>query len=252
MIHYEILQLKTLPDHANALAQDYSAFGWQRIKREEFKRLSANPDEPEETPITPSPETVKGNQTIYPDSAAFQDFGSSNPWSEPPSPNDSSTYDGLQNIYFKRDTALPNLEKINAIKERYDAFKKDLNAQTEALNHKKEMEHLFFTLAILPFMLGFFGFMGGLVCTILAFAESDTYPGLKEPGIALFIIGGFFFVLAIVFMALSLKKGITKAEEKEARTALDAKVKEKEEILAEARALQVSGPFPPIQVHIVH
>jgi len=147
---------------------------------------------------------------------------------------------------------LPNLEKINAIKERYDAFKKDLNAQTEPLNHKKEMERLFFTLAILPFMLGFFGFMGGLVCTILAFAESDTYPGLKEPEIALFIIGGFFFVLAIVFMALSLKKGITKAKEKEARTALDAKVKEKEEILAEARALQVSGPFPPIQVHIVH
>ena len=114
------------------------------------------------------------------------------------------------------------------------------------------MGHLFFTLAILPFMLGFFGFMGGLVCTILAFAESDTYPGLKEPGIALFIIGGLFFVLAIIFMALSLKKGITKAKEKEARVALDAKVKEKEEILAEARALQVSGPFPPIQVHIVH
>src|SRR5574344_1164618 len=170
MIHYEVLILKTAPDHVNALGQDYEAFGWKRINREEYRKLLKNPNEEEEIPLPQSKETVLTNQTTYPDSPSFTDWGTSNPLSVP-SPNDSSTYDGLQNVYFKRDTATPNLDKMALLKEKYDGVKKEILAQQDSLKHRKEVGHLLFTLAILPILFGFFGIMGGLVCTVLSVAS---------------------------------------------------------------------------------
>jgi len=251
MIHYEVLILRTAPDHVDALSQDYASFGWKRINREEYKRLLTNPNEEEKTPLPESNETVKGNQTNYPGSASFSDWGNANPLSVP-SPNDSSTYDGLQNVYFKRDTAMPNLDKIGALKDKYDAIKKEILAQEDSLKHRKEVGHALFTLAILPVVFGFFGIMGGLTCTVLSVVSPEEFGGLKNVAIALWSVGGTLWVIAFVLLGLSFAKGISKKQEKEMTASLKEKIKEKESVLAEARSLRVEGPLPPIQVHFAH
>jgi hypothetical protein len=251
MIHYEVFQLRTLPDHVNGLGQDYSAFGWERINREEYKKLLANPDQPDPVPVTPSKETIKSNQTVYPDSPNFSDWGNSNVLSVP-SANDSGTYDGLQNVYFKRNTALPYLDQIAELKTRYDAIKKEINDQEDALKRRKEVGHLLFSLAILPILVGFFALMGALVCTVLSLAEPEDYPNLQTPAVALWAAGGTLWLIGFVLVGFSVAKGISKPQEKICQAAIRDKIKEKEEILSKARSLHVQGPLPPIEVHLIH
>lgn len=252
MPHYEVVTFKTAPENVLTLGQEYTAFGWKRITKSDYKTLLTNPDQPDEKPISTSVETVKGEQTIYPDSPSFSDFGDRHPFVDP-SPNDSSAYDGLQNMYFKRDSALEHKDAIDELKKRYDAIRTEIHEKEAVIERKKSVGHLLFSLSILPFVVGFFVLMAGLICTILGAVSPDDHGSLLQPGIACLVSGGVFFLSGFSLFVISLVRGLTPAKEKELRKALIPLQQEKADVLLKASALTKSqNGQTPIVVKFSH
>jgi hypothetical protein len=252
MPHYEVLLIKTAPDRVQGVSQDYSAFGWKRINRETYKKLLANPDQPDEVKPQESAETVKTNQTIYPDSPTFSDFGDSVSLVHP-SPNDSSTYDGLQSLYFKRDSALPHQKELAELKTRLDEITEQINTKENELEKRRAIGHLLFGIGSFPLFVGFFVLMGGLPCAVLAYTRPDRYSNLQNPGTIMLICGGVFFLIGWILVIWGLVKGVNRQQEKKNRADWAPLQKEKMEILAKAVAYQATpenSPLPPIQIKI--
>jgi hypothetical protein len=249
MPRYEILQIKTPPSRVDTIVHDYSFFGWERIGRDEFKNLQQNPVEPDKAEEQITSETVKTNQTIYPDSSSFMDLGSHNALSHP-SPNDSATYDGFQNIYLKRNVAIPCIPELDRLKKDCDGLREKMNAIKEKADQESGVGHLLFVFGSLPLVVGFFLLIGGLVCTILSLAKPDEFTQLSQPGLALLVSGGIFFVIGFSLLILSFIKGSTPKKRKEANAALVKLQQEKAAILAQAAALRSDPRLKPFNISV--
>jgi hypothetical protein len=252
MPHYEVLTFKTAPENVLTLGEEYRAFGWKRITKSDYKTLLEKPDQPDETPVAASAETVKREQTVYPDSPAFSDFGDHQPFVDP-SPNDSAAYDGLQNMYFKRDSALEHKDAIDELKKKYDAIRSEIHEKEAVIERKKGIGHLLFGLSVLPLVVGFFVLMAGIVCTILGAASPEEHGSLFEPGITCLISGGVFFLAGFTLAVISMIQGVNAKKEKELRRAMIPLQQEKADVLLKASALTRSqNGQPPIVVKFGH
>ena len=249
MTTYEVLQIKTIPTHADLLAQNYSFFGWIRIRKDEFKELQISPTQEDEPTLEESTETLKTNQTIYPGSPGFSDWGDRYAITQP-SPNDSSTYDGYQNLYFKRDLATPHKDELDSLKKRFDDIKDKANSKEEEINHKKAVGHFLFVFGALPVAIGFFLLMGGLITSVLAAVSPDDFAPLKETGIGLLIGGGFTFTIGITLVFLSFFKGLPPKKEKELRQELKSIQSQEAEILAQAASLRPNAHFKQFNIRV--
>jgi hypothetical protein len=252
MPHYEVLTFKTAPENVSVLGEDYAAFGWKRITKSDYKTLLEKPDQPDETPVQGSVENVKREQTLYPDSPAFSDLGDNHPFVDP-SPNDSAAYDGLQNMYFRRDNALEHKDAIDELKKKYDGVRQQIHEQEEVILHKKGVGHTLFALSVLPLVVGFFVLMTGIVCAVLGAVEPDEFSKLTQPGIATLISGGFLFSAGWILIILSMVLGINTRKEKAMRQAMIPLEQEKADLLLKASALtRAQGGAVPIAIKIVH
>lgn len=252
MPHYEVISFKTAPENVRGLGEDYAAFGWKRITKSDYKTLLEKPDQPDETPIQPSPETVKSEQTIYPDSPSFSDYGNNHPFVDP-SPNESAAYDGLQNMYFRRDSAIAHKDAIDALKKQYDDIRGKIHEKETEIERKKSVGHTFFLLSVLPLVVGFFILMAGLVCTILGYAEPEKFSSLAQPGVAALICGAFFFGAGFILIVLSMVRGVNAKTEKAMRQEIRPLEQEKADLLLKASALtRAQNGEAPIVIKFAH
>lgn len=240
MAHYEVALRKVVPDEVAIFATDFAHFGWLKISKAEYQTLLANPEQEEKVPVLASPETVKGNQTLYPEDPGFSDVGDHHPLSVP-SPNDSGTY-GTRTLYFKRKDQMENAPALKTLSDQYEALAKREHALREEIITRKSLSSFLFWGWGIFFTFGFLLLMAGVVMSVLS-QVVDEMAGLKDTGIVFLVIGGFLFLLGFAIMLISMKKGWNRNVQKAMNAKLVQINQEKVDLFQKAKALQ-NGPLP--------
>lgn len=142
MPHYEAITFIAMAESVRVFGEEQTAFGCKKIIKRDDKTLLEKPDQPNETPIQTPAETIKFQQTLFPNSPAFSDFGDSHSFINP-SPNDSIAYDGLQNLYFERNSLLERKDAVDELKKKDDDARQQIHEKEEEISHQKALVILY-------------------------------------------------------------------------------------------------------------
>jgi hypothetical protein len=240
---YEVINIQVRPANIELFTSIFPLFGWEKIREDEYKALKLNPEEEEKEVVAPH-ETVRGNQTIYPESGLFHDYGTEHLKGLPPKDDP-----GLLAMYFKRKVDLPNRDELQALYERWSDLKIEEESRQLQLEHKQLVSHFLFMMGEIPSLLGFFVLMTGITFAILGKVQEKT--DYWQIGLVCLIAGGIFLLGGFALFVVSMVKGGTRPQQnKEARAIQDLQ-KQEAQILQKASSIIKKSPQNPFTFKIV-